>query len=280
MGRLSYISRPAIAEVNMKGRRGMKWTLVGGLTGFSLLLVPAALVAQVKLAASATDVFQRSLPLPPGGTFSLKNINGSVQVEAWERPTVEIRAVKTAHRDAADLSRVQIVVDAQPGEVAVRTQYPEGDGVEVSVDYRVRVPYRVFLKSVQTVNGTLRVRGVEGNGSLLTVNGNVHLTDAAGRFNARTTNGNIEMEFRRLPAGPAVAIEAVNGSVLLALPESADAELDVRSMNGDFRSELPVVLHGAQGTREFRGTLGRGGGEVRVRTVNGGIRVVAARPTI
>jgi hypothetical protein len=68
--------------------------------------------------------------------------------------------------------------------------------------------------------------------------------------------------------------------VLLALPESADAELDVRSMNGDFRSELPVVLHGAQGTREFRGTLGRGGGEVRVRTVNGGIRVVAARPTI
>jgi DUF4097 and DUF4098 domain-containing protein YvlB len=264
----------------MKQPSAKQWPSTKLFFAAALLLLPAAMAVPAAPDAPATDVFQRSVPLPAEGIFSLKNINGSVQVEAWEKAAVEIRAVKTAHRDADDLRRVRIVVDARSGEVAVRTQYPEGDGVEVSVDYRVRVPFRVFLKSVETVNGAVRVRGVEGQGSLATVNGNIELTDAAGRFGARTTNGNIEMEFRQLPAGPAVTIEAVNGSVVLAMPESADAELDVRSMNGDFRSELPLLSQGAAGPREFRGKLGRGGGEVRVRTVNGGIRVVAARPTI
>jgi hypothetical protein len=88
------------------------------------------------------------------------------------------------------------------------------------------------------------------------------------------------MEFRALSAGPDVTIESVNGSIVLALPESADAELDLRSVNGDFRSELPLLMRGSVGPREYVGQLGRGGGALKVRTVNGGIRVVASRPTI
>jgi DUF4097 and DUF4098 domain-containing protein YvlB len=130
------------------------------------------------------------------------------------------------------------------------------------------------------VNGSVRVRGVEGSGALRSVNGNVEVYDAAGRFSARTTNGNIRVQLRDLPNGSPMSIETMNGSVVLALPADADAELDVRSLNGDFASDLPLLLKGAEGQREFRGRLGRGGAEVRVRTVNGGIRVVEARPTI
>jgi DUF4097 and DUF4098 domain-containing protein YvlB len=242
----------------------------------SLLIAPAGL-AQSPV---ATERFERNVPLKLAGAFSLKNINGSVSVEAWERDVVEIRAIKSAYRDAADLARVQISLEQKAGEVAVRTVYPEKDGVEVSVEYRVRVPYRVLLRNVETVNGAVRVRGVDGRGSVSSVNGNIEIADVAGRFSARTTNGNIEMEYRQLPDGEPVSIETVNGSVLLALPESADAELDVRSMNGDFRSELPMLARGSIGPRDYHGRLGRGGGAVRVRTVNGGIRVVASRPTI
>jgi hypothetical protein len=130
------------------------------------------------------------------------------------------------------------------------------------------------------VNGTVRVSGVESSGTLRSVNGNVEVFDAAGRFSARTTNGNIRMELRELLAGDPVSIEAVNGTVLLALPADSDAELDVRSMNGDFSSDLPMLRQSATGQREFHARLGRGGAAISVRTVNGGIRVVEARPTI
>jgi hypothetical protein len=253
----------------------------------------AALVAGSACAAPATagpapqiagistnNEFVRTLPLADGGVFALSNVNGSVEVRAWEKQSVEIRARKSTRGSSADLSRVQIVVDAKPGEVSVRTLYPESEGLDVSVEYHVRVPAHVVLQRLETVNGSVSVRGVAGSGLLRSVNGNVELLDGAGRFDVRSTNGNVRIELSELPPGSPISIETVNGSVVLALPANADAELDILSMNGDFQSELPVMLHGALTAHDFRGRLGRGGASVKVRTVNGGIRVIESRPTV
>jgi hypothetical protein len=62
----------------------------------------------------------------------------------------------------------------------------------------------------------------------------------------------------------------VNGSVELGL--LWDARADV---NGDLSSEVPVTSAAAlPGSRAFRGRIGYGGGEISVRTVNGGIRLL------
>ncbi len=226
------------------------------------------------------QIFDQTYPLPQGGTFTLENVNGSVHVDGWERDEVEVRAIKTAPRNREDLDRVKIEVETEAGKVAVRTHYPQGTGVDVAVDYRVRVPSRILLAGVETVNGSVLVRGVDGSGRLRSVNGNVEVLDSAGRFSARTTNGNLRLELRRLPDGGPMALETVNGSVVLALPSDAQAALNVRSMNGDFHSDLPVVAQGALSTRAFHGRLGSGGGEISIRTVNGGIRVLLERPSV
>lgn len=229
---------------------------------------------------AADEIFERSVPLAAGGTFMLANVNGSVHVDGWDKDMVEIRALKSARRNAEDLGRVQIDVETRPGFVAVRTRYPQHEGVDVAVDYQVRVPARVILSSVETVNGTVRVSGVEGSGELRSVNGNVEMFEGLGHFSARTTNGNVRMELRRLTDSGSLALETVNGSVVLALPAGSQADLDVRSLNGDFFSQLPVTVLVSQGSHGFRGRLGRGGSAVRLRTVNGGIRVIVARPTV
>jgi hypothetical protein len=231
-------------------------------------------------ASSANDEFVRRVPLRSGGVFALSNVNGTVEVGAWEKEEVEIRARKSTRGNSADLGRVQIVVATQPNEVSVRTLYPEGEGIDVSVEYHIRVPARVVLRRVETINGSVSVRGVSGTGLLRSVNGNVELLEGAGRFDARSTNGNVRIELNQLPPGSPISIETVNGNVVLALPANADAELDILSMNGDFRSELPVMLNGKLSSHDFRGRLGRGGDAVKVRTVNGGIRVVEARPSV
>jgi hypothetical protein len=240
-------------------------------------------VAALCLAApgfARSQVFEHNYPLPSGGSFTLENVNGSVQVDGWEKEEVEVRAVKVAQNDPQDLERVEIDVQSCPAHLLVRTKYPKGEGVAVSVDYHIHVPYRVLLGSVETVNGSVLVRGIEGTGALRSVNGNVEVLNSSGRFSARTTNGNLRLELRRLTDGGPMAIETVNGSVALGLPANARADLKILSMNGEFSSELPVASQGSLTTRSFHGRIGSGGGEVSVRTINGGIRLFLEPPGI
>ncbi|MGH9747644.1 MAG: DUF4097 family beta strand repeat-containing protein [Candidatus Acidiferrales bacterium] len=248
-----------------------------------LLLLAGVMIVATPGFAAATNhqVFEQIYPLPPGGSFLLENVNGSVQVDGWDRNEVEVEAVKTANTDGQDLESVRIDVDSGPSQVSVHTRYPKGEGVEVAVEYHVHVPYRVLLGSIGTVNGSVLVRGVDGGGDLRSVNGNVEVLNSAGRFSAKTTNGNLRLELREVLDGAPMNIETVNGSVVLGLPSDAKANLKVLSMNGEFYSELPFTsTTGAPAARAFRGKLGAGGGEISVRTVNGGVRLVLQHPGV
>ncbi len=235
--------------------------------GFACLALPGF--------ANTDQVFLKTYPLAAGGHFTLDNVNGSVEVQGWDRDEVEVSAVKTAHADAGDLDQVKIEVVNDASDVAVHTRYPSGEGAEVAVEYRIHVPYRVLLGAVGTVNGSVRVRGVEGGGDLRSVNGNVEVVESSGRFSAKTTNGDLRLELRHVSDGEPMNLETVNGSVVLGLPSNARANLEVRNMNGDFYSEVPLTsTHTLPGSHGFRGKLGQGGGAISVRTVNGGIRLV------
>ena len=250
-----------------------------GLRGLVLLVGIAGLVFP---SLAADEKFHQTYPLAAGGSFALENVNGSVQVEGWSRDEVEVSAVKTGRSDSRDLAQVKIEVDSShPGQVAVHTRYPQGEGAEVAVEYHVHVPYRVLLGGIETVNGSVTVRGIEGGGELRSVNGNVEVFDSSGRFSEKTTNGNLRLELRQLMAGGPMNLETVNGSVVLGLPEGARADLKVLAMNGDFYSELPVTSAASTpAARAFHAKLGTGGGEISVRTINGGIRLVVQRPGV
>jgi hypothetical protein len=272
-----------VAETQSSPRNSSRQTSRSRLTApiMRSLILAIAVVCFALPGWAANELFLRTYPLTSGGSFVLENVNGSVRVEGWAREEVEVRAVKSAFRDPRDLERVQIRVVSLPGEVAVRTLYPEGQGVEVAVQYVVHVPYRVLLGNVQTVNGSVVVSGVEGRGDLRSVNGNVEVLDSSGRFSAKTTNGDLRLELRRLLDGGPMNVQTVNGSVFLGLPPDARADLHVLNMNGDFVSELPVAsAKGALASGMFRAQIGGGGGEISVRTINGAIHLMRERPSV
>jgi DUF4097 and DUF4098 domain-containing protein YvlB len=130
------------------------------------------------------------------------------------------------------------------------------------------------------VNGSLRVEGVEAVEDLRTVNGNIEVFDGGGAVHAHTTNGNVHIELLRVQNKIGAVAETTNGSVVLAVPASTQAELDARCLNGSFFSELPLSLLSSQKPRETRGKLGKGGAPIHLNTINGGIRVVALRSTV
>src|SRR6266481_5792506 len=225
-----------------------------------LFLVLAAASAPAGLAI--TKEFNQTYPLQPGGSFELQNVNGTVDVQGWDRDTIEIHAVKTAKRKESDLDLVSIDIDAKPGVVSVATRYPQNEGVEVAVEYTVHVPHCAHVEHLGTVNGNIEV--FEGGGS-------VH---------ARTTNGNVHLELLHVQDKDGAIAETTNGSVLLAVPADTQADLETKCLNGNFSSELPVAFESTLKPREMHGKLGRGGAPIRLHTVNGGIRLVALRSTV
>lgn len=224
--------------------------------------------------------FNQSYPLQPGGSLELQNVNGTVDVEGWDRNEVEVHAVKTAKHKESDLERVSIEVDAKPDAVSITTHYPQNEGVEVAVDYTIHVPHDARVEHIGTVNGTLRIAGVESVGDLHTVNGNIEVFDGGGTVHAHTTNGNVHLELARLPEKTGAFAETTNGSLVLAVPSDMQADVEARCLNGNFSSELPMTMESNQRPREMHGKLGRGGAPIHLHTVNGGIRVVILRSTV
>src|SRR5713226_4596857 len=109
-----------------------------------LVLVLAGVLAVPSYAI--TKEVNQSYPLQPGGTFELQNVNGAVEVQGWDRNEVEVHAVKTAKQKESDLERVAIEVDAKPGTVSIATRYPQNEGVEVAVEYTIRVPHSAHIE--------------------------------------------------------------------------------------------------------------------------------------
>jgi len=254
--------------------------MIGSLWGRTMLLSIGAFVLCLPVFA-ANEIFVHTYPLPAGGSFLLANVNGSVQVDGWDRDEVEVRAIKISQDETHNLNDVRIDVETNPQQVAVHTRYPHGEGAEVAVEYHIYVPFHVLLDHIETVNGSVVVRGVEGGGELHSVNGDVEVLDSVGRFSAKTTNGDLHLDIRKLMDGGPMNVETVNGSVVLGLPSNSRAELSVLSMNGDLRSDMPVTsTGGSPAAQAFRAHLGTGGGQISVRTVNGGIRLVLKRPSV
>jgi putative adhesin len=250
-----------------------------GLRSAVLSILALALGSAAPGFAKSKD-FHQSYALLPGGSFELQNVNGPVEVEGWDRNIIEIHAVKIAKEKESDLDRVSIEVDAKPNDVSVVTRYPQNEGVEVAVEYTIRVPHGARVEHIGTVNGTVKIAGVESVEELRTVNGNIEVYEGGGSVHAHTTNGNVHVELSRFPDEKGMAAETTNGSVLLAVPQDTQANLEARSLNGNFYSELPFLQETASRPREMRGKFGKGGAPIRLNTVNGGIRIVILRSTV
>jgi len=224
--------------------------------------------------------FNHAYALQSGGTVELQNVNGTIEVQGWDRDEVQVHAVKTTKHLESDLDRVSIEVESTPRAISILTRYPQNEGVEVAVQYTLRVPHGARLEHIGTVNGTLRISGVDSVEELHTVNGNIEAFEAGGSIRARTTNGNIRLELAHLQSPAGATLETTNGSLELAVPSETQANIEARCLNGNFFSELPITSQSTQRLREVRGRLGQGGAPLRLRTVNGGIRILILRSTI
>jgi len=241
--------------------------------------------------AKNSEEFHKTLPLKSDGSFSLKNVNGSISISTWKKEEVEIKATKTTKQDAEKLREVKIEIESAPGSIFVNTIYPKHRNIRVSVNYEVKVPEGVNLGKIKSVNGSVILSGPLGSVKALTTNGRVELDGASGEINLSTTNGSIEASNIRglLEADTTngsivleldtledeVKAETVNGSITLKLQSrKIDADLQAKTVNGKIYLDFPVTFKTVlKSKHSLEGQMGQGGAEITLETVNGSIKI-------
>ena len=218
----------------------------------------------------------RESTLPAGPLNVDAGQNGGVQVEAWDRNDIRVRAiVRGSARDEARAKSIASQVQVQSGGGRVSATGPDLERREWwSVSYRINVPRKNDL-DLSATNGGITIVGVNGNLRFDTTNGGVRLQDVGGRVNGETRNGGLDVRLNGSRwDGDGLDVQTSNGGVTLAIPDGYNAELETRTVNGGLRIDFPVTVQGELSSRRgITTTLGSGGPPVRVRTTNGGVRI-------
>lgn len=201
--------------------------------------------------------------------------NGGIEVEGWDEDYIRIQAkVSASARDDGDAREILEDVEIEVGRRVIRADGPKlrGRGRSWSVSYRLMVPRRTNLE-LQTLNGGIAIRDVEGEIEADATNGGMNLTRLAGDVRVHTTNGGLKVKLDGDGwRGRGLDANTTNGGVELLVPRGYSAELVTGTVNGSLKVDFPVTIKGKIHKR-LRATLGDGGPTVRVTTTNGSVKL-------
>jgi hypothetical protein len=238
---------------------------------------------------STDDDFEWSGRIAAGKSIEIKGVNGAIFVNSTSGTEVKVVAKKDGRK--SDPAEVSIEVIEHAGGVTVCAVYPTpwgdrpnecapGEGGrmntknnDVEVEFTVQVPAGVGFIG-RTVNGDIRGSGLKADAEAVTVNGSIELS-TRGTARATTVNGSIDAEMGALTSG-ALEFETVNGGITVTIPAGSGADVSASTVNGDITTDFPITVKGKFNKQRLTGTIGKGGADLRLTTLNGSIRLRSA----
>jgi hypothetical protein len=225
--------------------------------------------------------------LAAGRVIEVKGVNGNIEAEAATGGEVEVVAQKHGRRGNPDDVRIEVV---RHGEgVTICAVYPNVEGREpntcepgrgghmntrnndVTVNFTVRVPAGVRFNG-HTVNGKVEANNLNADVEATTVNGSINVS-TTGLARATTVNGSITAVMGRADWSDGLEFKTVNGGLDLSFPASLSAQVEARTLNGDITTDFPITVNGTFSKRRLTGTIGGGGRDLRLETVNGSVQI-------
>ncbi|HEX4604304.1 MAG TPA: DUF4097 family beta strand repeat-containing protein [Candidatus Angelobacter sp.] len=191
------------------------------------------------------------------GSVNVKQVTGNVQVDGE-------------------------VEDGSISDVSGTLDFDAGYNGNVELSH---IGQRLHFKSVRTdlqlakldgeINmgrGDLRASSVAGPVKLNTRSNEVHLEDVSGEVEVENRNGLVEIR-AKAPLGN-IDVNNSHGGIQLDLPEKASFRLDAESRNGNIDvSDFSVNVDNRSQDATARGSVGKGGPDIRLRSDRGSIQI-------
>jgi len=255
--------------------------------GVTVLVMAVVALMPVTNAAAQDRDWSWEGQVDRGDYVEIKGINGDVRAEQSSGNEVEVRARLSGRKSDPETVRME-VVEHENG-VTICAVYPSKDPDEpnecrpgrggkmnvkdndVKVEFIVMIPAGVDFVGI-TVNGDVEALGLDGDVKVHTVNGGIDVS-TTGLAEAATVNGSITVSMDQANWDGTLDFTTVNGSVTLEMPADLDCDVSISTVNGHIASDYPLTVTGKFSPRHVKATIGAGGRDLVVKTVNGSVNI-------
>jgi len=214
--------------------------------------------------------------------LTIKNVNGDIDASGSDKDEAQVDATKSGPN--ADQIRIEVVPGSEG--VSICAVYPGMSGHcepgsrgfsntghnNGKVHFTVRVPKNVRF-AADNVNGNVNADGMGREVRASSLNGNVDVSTTSWA-EAKTVNGRIKAAMGDAGWNGTLQIESVNGSIELDMPGDFNADVNFSSVNGHIDSDFPLTVNNSWPVgHSAKGTVGKGGRELAIKTVNGSVEL-------
>ncbi|HMG08369.1 MAG TPA: hypothetical protein VK609_07650 [Mucilaginibacter sp.] len=242
------------------------------------------------------------------GVVAIYNISGSINVEGYsgdkvimeidetisadDQATLELgkKEFKLAFDQKQDTVMAYIAepYDSRPRHNRNRGNDDREIHYQYNLEFTVKVPFNMDLRVSTVNNAHVTVKDVYGVLKVNNVNGPIDIVNAKGTTEAHTVNGAVTANYLKIPSD-ASSYRTINGEVKVTYPASLAADLEFKSMNGQFYTDFPdaEVMPGKvikTQSKSSNGTvyklsknsdvrIGAGGKTFKFETLNGNIYI-------
>lgn len=229
-------------------------------------------------------------------TVALSLREGRIEVQASPEEKIRLRLVKKIRANTKDqaqrvLEKVQVLEKRDGSRLRIHVELaPDTETSQSSVDAFLWLPAR-FAVDLDTRNGSLEVRGMEGSiqaqsysgeisvqgardgVDLKTFSGPIHLLGEPGTLSLLSHSGRIEAKLGKLRAFQKRSrIETHSGEIQCLLPAGFSTSLQIHAEQGEIDAKFPARWQSLE-RFEATGSLGAGGVPLQLETHSGKIHV-------
>jgi hypothetical protein len=223
--------------------------------------------------------FHKVVPFEPGGTLSLENASGDLEIRGWEKDEMDVYARKMIHWPNRTRIYVYpwndftpgIVFDQFENFVKIKTKSVSEDKDADVVHFSIDVPRSISLKDIVVGSGSIMISEVYGEVNLDLVNGDIVLESFSGSLSASVIKGSVTTALYDLREQDEILITCREGDITLSLQDDVQAHLEAIFPNGEIASDFEI--EDPYDKKEIEMQLGEGGAFISLSALNGNIRI-------
>jgi hypothetical protein len=225
------------------------------------------------------DEFHKIVPFSSGGTLSLENGNGNIEIHGWETEELEVNAKKTIQ--LPDRTRFYfypgrdfapgIIFDKFENFVKIRTKEVLEDKEAGFVDFIIDVPHSVNLKDIVARRGNIYISEVYGDAFLDLMEGEIVVENFSGSLTASIVHGSVSASLFDLREEDEIVITSQEGNITLSIQESSSARIEAVFPDGSFSSDFEFEFPPDE--KKIDVQLGEGGSRISLAAMRGDVAI-------
>ena len=231
----------------------MKKTTVVGTIAAAAMLISSACLIPIYLPDSGgyspRNEFHQVVALDPGGTISVENSNGDIEIRGWDKNEVEITAEddwsRTFGRRTWSIgwggaSGPKVDVETIENFVKIRTRISGREDEIRSVHFYLNVPRSVNLRDVRGKVGDILISDLYGKVRADLEDGNIKIENFSGSLDLSLGSGTVEAEMLDLRPDDDIRVTVREGPVTLVLQPEVNARIEASAPYGTVTAEFDL----------------------------------------